>query len=96
MARYAIIESTPGYMPDEEDPPTYDTYDEAEAALEARWRELATERDYLGMPEGGLPKWRMSAIDNGTFAYFDETKEPRYDLGRVVEIITLEETDDLT
>jgi hypothetical protein len=91
MAKYVIIENTPGYMPEDDDPSIYDTKHEALRALRARRADLIADKDYLGMPKGGVDRWRVTAIEADTFYYYDNEKDPNYDLGRVVQILLTED-----
>lgn len=76
-ANYAIIENTPGYLPDDGEPQIFDSYAEALNALVAYQREL----------RAGTIAYKMGAIVNGAFDYY-ETDSPT-DLGRHVEIVPL-------
>lgn len=72
--RYVLIENTPGYMPEDNDPPTFDSYSEAVNHVSHYYKELREE--YVVTP-----------IINGQFAYYEEGKDG--DLGRIVEIMPI-------
>lgn len=79
---YAIIESTPGYLPEDDDPPVFDQYNEALNYLIDRYHELedADEERVLEF---------KTDFKNGYFSYTDFRK--MHDLGRIVEIVPVEE-----
>jgi hypothetical protein len=75
---YVVIENTPGYLPDNDDPPTFDSY--AEAVNH-------TARYYKELQEQGF---KVTPIVNGSFTYYGKG-DITFDLGRVVEIMPLED-----
>lgn len=76
-ANYAIIENTPGYLPDDDNPQTFDSYAEALNHLAAYNKELSEDPF----------RFKVEAIVNGAFDYYDPIKYN--DLGRHVEIVPL-------
>lgn len=93
---YAVIEYTPGYMPENDDPPVFDQYSEALNYLLAERQRLFD--DEWGYEEEELPASAMpdlifmldvGEVEDGGFVYYDKRK--MYDLGRIVEIVPVEE-----
>lgn len=93
---YAVIEYTPGYLPENDDPPVFDQYSEALNYLLAERQRLFD--DEWGYEEEELPASAMpdlifmldvGEVENGGFIYYDTRK--MHDLGRIVEIVLLEE-----
>lgn len=82
---YAIIENTPGYLPENDDPQTFDSYSEALNELVRYNKELANELE----DDENNKKYDVSAIVNGWFTYcgVNDHHVP----GRVVEIVNLED-----
>jgi hypothetical protein len=81
---YVIIENTPGYLPEDDDPPKFDSYAEALNYLVQYNKELSEELD-----ENDSSLWYVSAIENGWFRY-KSTHGSSY---RHVEIVKVEEDD---
>lgn len=77
--RHVIIENTPGYMPEDTDPPEFRTYHEAMRYLIDYNRRLAEDMEI----------YYVGAIENGWFTY-NVTESP-HDLGRSVSIERIEE-----
>ena len=80
MTRYIMIENMPGYLPESDDPPTFDNYSDAMKALDKYWHELMNDNYDCG------------TIVNGQFTYYPEDAS-EHNLGRNVEIISAEEQD---
>jgi len=91
---FVVIENTPGYMPDDDDPPTFDDYADAVLYLNERaaeYEDLAAE--YADDPDG--PRYRVeygiASGDNlAAVIVWDDSK--MYDLGRVIQILRDEES----
>lgn len=93
---YAVIEFTPGYLPEDDDPPVFDQWAEAlnyvlaqrEALFEDEWAYETPEHDG---EEVGLPVFMLDVgdFDADGFIYFDKRKT--HDLGRIVQIVPVEE-----
>lgn len=81
---YVIIENTPGYLPEDDDPATFDSYAEALNALVEYNKKLSEETE----DDEGNKKYDVSAIVNGWFTYTEVNYGP-HALGRVVEIVPL-------
>lgn len=68
---YTIIENTPGYLPEEDDPPTFDSYAEAMRALVERNKELREEQ--VPFPTENGDSWEdcyeVDPIVDGCFHY---------------------------
>lgn len=87
---YAVVENTPGYLPENDDPPVFDQFQEALNYLiqyrnelhEAEWAWENVEGEEFFCLE-------ISEIVDGGFSYFDRRRSN--DLGRVVEIVPYEE-----
>ncbi len=84
---YTIIENTPGYLPESDDPPMFDSYAEALNDLVQYNKEL---REAIH-EELKVPCWVVSPIVNGFFDYVDALDFRA--LERVVEIVPLEQED---
>lgn len=97
---YAVIENTPGYMPENDDPPTFDEFSEAlnylhdyrKELMDAEWAwEIVEGEEFFCLQieevvyEGNV----MSGDVYAGFHYTDIRKT--HDLGRVVEIVEVEE-----
>lgn len=84
--RYVVVENTPGYLPEEEDPATFETFAEAEAYAYERAAEACD-------------AWNESREDDMTLASVSREHETLWrivsdaphDLGRVVEILPVED-----
>ena len=92
---YAVIENTPGYLPEDDDPPVFDQYQEALNYLIERRNELwEDESNYTWPPEhldDGFShtfELEVHEIEEGMFTYYDLRKT--HDLGRIVQIVPLE------
>lgn len=81
---YVVIENTPGYLPEHDDPATFDALDEARAYLRGEV-ERYCESVFDG---GGDPE--VSWTDNFTHAYVEDATRT-HDLGRVWQIVSDEE-----
>ncbi len=87
--KYVIIENTPGYLPENDDPLTFDSYAEALNHLVEYNKELSEEFD----PDG-FPTYEVYPIVNGWFKYgfLGSIGNPEsHDLGRYVTIEEVEE-----
>lgn len=79
--RWAVIESTPGYLPEDDDPPVFHVYSEAVAYLRERVEEYLDDPDgSYRVEEGWASRDNLSAV-----LIHDDTKT--HDLGRVIEIV---------
>lgn len=76
MRAYAVIESTPGYMPEVLDPPVFPTKREAVGYARALVQELR-EEGYHRIRSYGSRKWVC--------------ERDRHDLGRVIEVESIED-----
>lgn len=94
--RYMIIENTPGYLPDNDDPLTFDSYAEALNELVRYNLELREESGFdLDLTEFDL--YEVEPIVNGQFSYYNLSsagKKMPHNLGRNVEIVLIEEGSD--
>jgi hypothetical protein len=87
---YVIIENTPGYLPEDDDPPKFDSYAEALNYLVQYNKDLSEELD-----ENDNPSWDVEPIENGWFCYCEKDgrrQDPAHQF-RVVEIVKVEEDD---
>lgn len=83
MPQYMVIENTPGYLPENDDPATFDNYeDAAEAAIEQALR-------YKDDPDGKFTIQMYYHPDD--FHITIEDHDKTYDLGRVITIAIVEE-----
>lgn len=81
---YSVIEYTPGYMPDDDDPPTFDTLKEARDYLRGE-RDCLLDGCEWAYDENDVYCLTVSEIENDMFSYTDSRKI--HDLGRIVEIV---------
>lgn len=93
---YAVIEFTPGYLSEDDDPPIFDQYQEALNYLIEKREELFREDWAYSYPPEHLedkypPTFELEVEDivDGQFTYYDKRK--MHDLGRIVEIVPVEE-----
>ena len=84
---YVVIENTPGYMPEDDDPFTTENYAEAVAYLAVRVAE------YLDDPDGNYSVEYGWASRDNLSAVVIHDNDKTYDLGRVIEIVKEEEDD---
>lgn len=81
--RYVVVENTPGYLPEDDDPATFDTFDEALDYASDRATYLVEELDYREV-DRSIDRERETA--SAWFQYRYSTN----DLGRVIEVSRLE------
>ena len=85
ITRYVVIENTPGYMPDDDDPfETYD-YDEAVRYLNERAAEYADDADASYRVEYGI----ASSANLAAVMVYDDDKS--HDLGRYIGVEIVED-----
>ncbi len=87
---FVVIESTPGYMPDDDDPPTFDNITDARVyASDLLSRLLDTLYDSQMLDEVPAPGFDVqgSFADTDCFSVLVYDKSREHDLGRVIEII---------
>jgi hypothetical protein len=77
---YEVIENTPGYLPDVDEPATFEDYSDAVAYA----NELADE-----LEEQGYTTDRSWASRDNFYAISATTNEP-HDLGRWIEVVRVE------
>lgn len=78
---FIVIENTPGYLPEDDDPATFEDYADAVAYLNGRAAEYADDPDANYRVEyGWASRDNLSAV-----MIYDDDKI--HDLGRVIEII---------
>lgn len=82
---FVVIENTPGYLPDDDDPPTFEDYSDAVGYLNERAAEYADDESGNFTVEYG---WASSA-NLAAVAISDNSK--MHDLGRFIAIELLEE-----
>ena len=85
MAKYAVIENTPGYLPEEDDPFETDDYQEAVAYMNERAAEYADD------PDGNYEVEYGVASQNNYAAVIIHDRDKTHDLGRVIEVVLNEE-----
>jgi hypothetical protein len=95
VMNYTVIEYTPGYLPEDDDPPVFDQWAEAvNYVLVERERLFSDDWGYQEVDAGfGQVKTLAFMLDVGDFeddgfVYYDKRKT--YDLGRIVQIVPLE------
>jgi len=84
---YSVIESTPGYLPEDDDPPVFDQYSEAFNFLVDCRKDV--EADEYNYEDEEFMIEFVDELEDGYFVYYDKRK--MHDLGRIVEIVPLEE-----
>lgn len=94
---YAVIEYTPGYLPEDDDPPQFDQFTEALNYLNEKRSELFEAEwayEYEDGPTFALEVEEIVVSGKGDtgvvhagFSYTDRRKT--HDLGRIVEIVAL-------
>jgi predicted ester cyclase len=90
MAAYVVIENTPGYLPDADEPATFEEYSEAVAYLNERAAEYADDPDGSYRVEYG---WASGDNLAAVMVYDDEKT---HDLGRWIAVeIDYSDTDEL-
>ena len=82
---YLVIENTPGYLPEDDDPPAFDDYSEAVTCLNERAKE------YEEDPDGNFRvEYGWASRDNfAAVMIYDEDKT--HDLGRSIEVVKEED-----
>ena len=88
MSKWIVIENTPGYLPEDDDPGVYDTYEEAKEAQRDLVESLLDDyyADEDANPDAG---WDIHTLGDGTDCVYVYRNQD--DLGRVVEILPAEE-----
>lgn len=93
---YSVIEFTPGYLPEDDDPPIFDQWAEAQNYVLAE-RERLFDDDF-GYEEEQVPGHMMPDLifmldvgdfEGDGFIYYDKRKI--YDLGRIIQIVPYNE-----
>jgi len=93
---YVVIESTPGYLPEDDDPAVFDSIDDAMVYASDRLSSLLDHivdgQSVVWTPEGGWQDANPVGFEvNGSFAesgsvlVYDKSRE--HDLGRVIRIV---------
>jgi hypothetical protein len=82
VSRFVVIENTPGYLPDDDDPPTFDEYADAVAYLNERAAEYADDPD--AEPPYRVEHGWASADNLAAVMVYDDSKT--HDLGRYIGI----------
>ena len=90
---YIVIEYTPGYLPEDDDPPVFDQWAEAQNYVLSRRQELFDDDYGYSYPPDHIKGPEEFMLDVGDFeddgfVYYDMRKT--YDLGRIVQIVPLE------
>lgn len=84
--RYGVEESTPGYLPEEDEIPVFDQYAEAFNFLKERYDEIQ-EADWAYDEDGNFCL-DVSPLEEWGFTYSDMRRI--HDLGRIVQIVMVE------
>jgi hypothetical protein len=85
---FIVIENTPGYMPDDDDPATFEDYDDAVAYMNERAESLA---EFIAEGEG-KPEISVGWASPNNYAavmVYDHARA--HDLGRYIGVELLEE-----
>jgi hypothetical protein len=88
MSRYVVIENTPGYLPDDDDPAEFDDYADAVEYMNERagtYAELIAESH--GIPE--ISEGWASPNNYAAVMVYDHSRE--YDLGRYIGVELIDE-----
>lgn len=83
--RYVVVENTPGYLPEDDDPPVFHTYSDAVAYANERADE------YEHDPDGRYDVDRSYASSENTYCVVVHDCDREHDLGRVIEVLRYEE-----
>jgi hypothetical protein len=89
--RFVVVESTPGYLPEDDEPATFATLDEAREYASELVADLIEHLHETYSDEGGADvdvRGSFAEGDSSVIVY-DERRE--HDLGRVVEILPVED-----
>ena len=86
--RFIVIENTPGYMPDDDDPFSTEDYSEAVAHMNELADEYENDPDHTYRVERGI----ASQDNYAAITVWDDSK--MYDLGRVIQIVWEADDDD--
>ena len=86
--RYVVIESTPGYLPEDDDPAVFDDLDEARVYASDR---LSSLLDHIVEGQDGDEGFTVhgSFQDDRSVLVYDKARE--HDLGRLIEIADYQE-----
>lgn len=79
--RYVVIENTPGYLPEDDDPPVFDRYADAVQYLNDRAAEYADDPDANYRVEYGI------ASGDNLAAVIVHDDDSMHDLGRTIQIL---------
>lgn len=79
MTTYVVINNTPGYLPEDDDPGTYESLDEAKEALREEVERYLDDDEHL-------LEASFSADGETAFVHYTDRT---YDLGRVFEVVTV-------
>jgi len=90
---YIVIESTPGYLPEDDDPAVFDSVDEARVYASDRLSSLL-DSIYEGQIYGttdGYVGWKVIGTFQAdrTVVVYDNSRQ--HDLGRLIEIVEVDE-----
>ncbi len=83
---FVVIENTPGYMPEDDDPATFEDYTDAVAYLNERAAEYAND------PDGNFEVEYGWASGQNYAAVFIHDHDKTHDLGRTIEILQCEDS----
>lgn len=88
---YVVIENTPGYLPDDDDPATFETLEDARIYASDLLSSLLDHiwEGYSDDPEALIPE--VSGSFQSDLAVFVTDPNREHDLGRVIEIVEAEE-----
>ena len=89
MPRYVVSENTPGYMPDDTDPATFDDEDSARVYASdqlSRLLDSICDGDEDGYEGAYAALSIVGSFQTDTCVYVTDTRRA-HDLGRVIEII---------
>jgi hypothetical protein len=82
---FVVIENTPGYLPDDDDPPTFEDYGDAVAYLNERAAEYADDPD-------GNYRVEYGCASSGNYAAVVVWDDDRaHDLGRYIAVERVED-----
>ncbi len=87
---YVVIENTPGYMPEDDDPATFEDYADAVAYLNERAAEYADDPDGNYRVEFG---WASSGNYAAVMVWDDDRT---HDLGRYIGVELCEDDDEVS
>jgi len=89
--RFVVVENTPGYLREDDEPATFGTFDEAREYASERVAELIEHLHEAYSDEGGADVSVSGSFAEGDSSVLVSDERREHDLGRVVEILPVED-----